>query len=148
MSNEELYSDKLKKGNRTYFFDIKQTENGDLYFKISEQKQVGENYERYRIMVFKEDFEDFEKSFIKLISKVKKLKRSDSESREEAYSVEEIRKEHGQAYMPWSENDDQKLELLFCEGKSVKELASIFERKEGAIRSRIKKLELKEKYDI
>lgn len=148
MSNEELYSDKLKKGNRTYFFDIKQTEKGDLYFKISEQKQVEDNYERYRIMVFEEDFEDFEKSFTKLISKVKKLKGSDSESEEKAYSVEEIRKEHGQAYMPWSEDEDEKLELLFCEGKSVKELASIFERKEGAIRSRIKKLELKEKYDI
>lgn len=148
MSNEELYSDKFKKGNRTYFFDIKQTEKGDLYFKISEQKQVGENYERYRIMVFEEDFEDFEKSLTKLISKVKKLKRSDLESGEKTYSVEEIRKKHGQAYMPWSEEDDEKLELLFCEGKSIKELASIFERKEGAIRSRIKKLELKEKYDI
>lgn len=148
MSNEELYSNKLKKGNRTYFFDIKQTEKGDLYFKISEQKQIGENFERYRIMVFEEDFEDFEKSFIKLIFKAKKLKKSDSESAEKAYSVEEIRKEHGQAYMPWSEEEDEKLELLFCEGKSVKELASMFERKEGAIRSRIKKLELKEKYDI
>ena len=148
MRNEELYSDKLKKGNRTYFFDIKQTEKGDLYFKVSEQKQVGDNYERYRIVVFEEDFEDFEKSFTKLISKVKKLKKSDSESGEKAYSIEEIRKEHEQAYMPWSEDDDEKLESLFCEGKSVKELASIFERKEGAIRSRIKKLELKEKYDI
>ena len=148
MSNEELYSDTLRKGNRTYFFDIKQTEKGDLYLKVSEQKQVGESLERYRIMIFEEDFEDFEKSFTKLISIAKKLKKEDSESEEKAYSVEEIRKEHRQAYVSWSEEDDEKLELLFCKGKSVKELASTFERKEGAIRSRIKKLELKEKYDI
>lgn len=48
--------------------------------------------------------------------------------------------------MPWSTEDDNKLELLFCEGKKVKELAQIFERNTGAISSRIKKLELKEKY--
>lgn len=54
---------------------------------------------------------------------------------------------HKNSYERWTEEDDEKLELLFCEGKSVKELMSIFERHEGAIKSRIKKLELREKYD-
>jgi DNA-directed RNA polymerase specialized sigma24 family protein len=48
--------------------------------------------------------------------------------------------------LPWTAEDDNKLELLFCEGKKVKELAEIFGRNTGAINSRIKKLELKEKY--
>ena len=48
--------------------------------------------------------------------------------------------------MPWTDEADKKLEQLFCEGKKVKELAHIFGRNEGAISSRIKKLELKEKY--
>lgn len=61
--------------------------------------------------------------------------------------LEEIRKVHNQAYLPWSVEDDERLEALFCEGKSIKELAQEFERNEGAISSRIKKLELKEKYD-
>lgn len=63
------------------------------------------------------------------------------------YSFEEIRKKNEQAYMPWTQEDDNKLEMLFCEGKSTKELAELFQRNEGAISSRIKKLELKEKHD-
>lgn len=45
-----------------------------------------------------------------------------------------------------TQGDDNKLELLFCEGKNVKELSEIFARNNGSIQSRIKKLELKEKY--
>ena len=69
------------------------------------------------------------------------------EEKEKSYSVDEIRKTHAQAYQPWTKEDDDKLELYFCEGKQVKELAEIFGRNEGAINSRIKKLELKEKYE-
>lgn len=65
---------------------------------------------------------------------------------EKAYDISEIRKTHKKAYEPWTEEVDEKLELLFCKGKKIKELSEIFGRKEGAIRSRIKKLELKEKY--
>ncbi|ASS50560.1 MAG: hypothetical protein A3D31_13430 [Candidatus Fluviicola riflensis] len=50
------------------------------------------------------------------------------------------------AYEKWTIEDDEKLETLFCEGKKVTELSEIFKRNDGAIRSRIKKLELKEKY--
>lgn len=52
----------------------------------------------------------------------------------------------GNAYLPWSSEDDEQLEILYYCGKNVKELSEIFGRNEGAIRSRIKKLELVEKY--
>ncbi len=52
------------------------------------------------------------------------------------------------AYEKWTEEDDNKLELLYCEGSSVKELCKIFGRNNGAIRARIKKLELEDKYDF
>lgn len=55
---------------------------------------------------------------------------------------------HKNAYEKWSTEDDEKLELFFCEGKSVAELSEIFKRNKGAIRSRINKLELKEKYSL
>lgn len=62
-------------------------------------------------------------------------------------SIIDIQKEkYKNAYSPWSENDDNELEKLFCEGKTISELSKIFERNKGAIESRIKKLELKEKY--
>ncbi|MBL1408807.1 hypothetical protein [Sphingobacterium faecale] len=59
---------------------------------------------------------------------------------------DEQRKLYPQAYMPWSTEDDERLEKLFCNGTSTKELAKMFQRNPGAIRSRIKKLELREKY--
>ena len=47
---------------------------------------------------------------------------------------------------PWKEEDDQELERLWGEGVSVNDLAVIFMRNPGAIKSRIEKLELAEKY--
>ncbi len=63
-----------------------------------------------------------------------------------AYTLDEKRILNRNAYSPWTDEDDNKLELLFCERKSVEMLVEIFGRNKGAIESRIKKLELKEKY--
>jgi (p)ppGpp synthase/HD superfamily hydrolase len=65
---------------------------------------------------------------------------------EPTYSIKACRVNYPNAYMPWTQEDDDKLEQLFCEGKTTKELSEIFQRKQGAIRSRVKKLELEEKY--
>lgn len=56
--------------------------------------------------------------------------------------VQEIRKTHKQAYEPWTAEADEKLVLLFRQGKTVKELSEIFGRTRGGIRSRINKLQL------
>ncbi len=63
-----------------------------------------------------------------------------------AYSKSEVQLRYSKAYEPWTKESDEQLELLFCKGKTIKELSEIFERNEGAIRSRMKKLELQEKY--
>lgn len=55
--------------------------------------------------------------------------------------VQEARKTHKQAYEPWTIEADEKLVLLFQQGKTVAELSEIFGRTKGAIRSRIKKLQ-------
>ncbi|MCX6763470.1 MAG: PIF1 family DEAD/DEAH box helicase [Candidatus Moranbacteria bacterium] len=57
-----------------------------------------------------------------------------------AYIVDEIRKKFTKAYMPWTKENDKLLEKFFDQDKSIRELAEIFERKEGAIRSRLKKI--------
>lgn len=145
MSNKDLYSDKLTKGRRTYFFDINKSEKGDLYLKVSESKKTESGFEHHRLIVFEEDIKDFSEAFQKALTKFTELKEP-KQTDSKAYSVEKIREAHKQAYLPWTPEDDSKLELLFCEGKKVKELAQIFGRNDGAISSRIKKLELKEKY--
>jgi|GEM_PF-1352540 len=58
------------------------------------------------------------------------------------YAEAEKQQAHKNAYERWTTEDDEKLELLFCGGKTIKELSTIFARNEGAIMARIKKLEL------
>ena len=65
---------------------------------------------------------------------------------EPTYSLYACRQEFPNAYNPWNDEDDFKLTEMWCEGASIKEIASYFQRKPGAILSRIKKLELDEKY--
>ena len=55
---------------------------------------------------------------------------------------EKIRETHSNAYRPWNTAQDEKLRELFAEKMSISELAKIFERKKGAISSRLKKLGL------
>lgn len=61
-------------------------------------------------------------------------------------SFEVTRLKYPNYLKPWTEDDDAKLERLWCEGTSVKDLAERFGRNPGAIDARIEKLELIEKY--
>ena len=85
-------------------------------------------------------------NFIVTLDYVNILKAKKSQEKGKAYDVSEIRKVYKNAYEPWTQDDDEKLEQLFCDNKSIKEMSDFFGRNEGAIESRIKKLELKEKY--
>jgi hypothetical protein len=60
---------------------------------------------------------------------------------EKTYSVDEIRKNHEKAYMPWTTRDDDELWRLKKSGKTIDELALLFGRKKGAITSRLAKIE-------
>ena len=58
------------------------------------------------------------------------------------YSVEDLRTQYPNAYRPWTEDDDAELVKLFLAGSKTKSMASTFQRKAGAIRSRLRKLGL------
>ena len=61
---------------------------------------------------------------------------------EPTYSVEACRREHPNAYDPWSEEDDRLLVEMWHDGVALDDLAVHFGRKRGAIISRMKKLNL------
>ena len=61
------------------------------------------------------------------------------------YSVDDIRQEHPKAYEKWAEDEDALLLQKSREGMSVEELSRLFQRKEGAIFSRLRKLNMVEK---
>ena len=58
---EEIFTRRVRAGKRTYFFDVKATKSEkDFYITITESKRVGEQeYEKYKIFLYKEDFEKF-----------------------------------------------------------------------------------------
>lgn len=58
------------------------------------------------------------------------------------YSVAQIRNKHLKAYAKWTKEADEQLKKQYRAGKSINALAEIFQRKPGAIRSRLHKLEL------
>jgi len=61
-------------------------------------------------------------------------------SYKKAKTMKEIRAQYPKAYCPWTKEDDDRLVSFYKSGKSIKELTSIFQRNEGAITSRLKKL--------
>ena len=67
-------------------------------------------------------------------------------SNRKSYSYEEKRCIHPNAYKRWTVEDDEQLEKLYCEDASIESLSEIFGRNKGSIYSRIKKLELDQKY--
>lgn len=94
--------------------------------------------------VFLEKAKTFEEPEIK--SKFKTENKKNKDKSEPAYSVEKIREIHSGAYAPWTDVLDDELTEMYCMGISTKDIAKHFGRTSGAIRSRIKKLELEEKY--
>ncbi len=59
-----------------------------------------------------------------------------------ALTFEKIREEYPKAYEKWTELDDKLLEKSYLMGENISELAKLFQRKPGAIRSRLKKIGL------
>ncbi len=80
---DEIHTNKVKAGKRTYFFDIKATKGNDLYLTITESKKRFNKdegkpfFEKHKIFLYKEDFEKFVEGLQLTIDKIKELRESD-----------------------------------------------------------------------
>ncbi|MCK4313092.1 MAG: HRDC domain-containing protein, partial [Candidatus Cloacimonetes bacterium] len=70
-----------------------------------------------------------------------KLENSDNKDNtlKTTFAFEKIREELPKAYEKWTELDDKLLDISFQMDEDINELAKLFQRKPGAIRSRLKK---------
>lgn len=74
---DEIYSEKVKAGKRTYFFDVKSTRSNDYYLTITESKKrfnkddEGFTYEKHKIFLYKEDFNKFMEALNNTVNHVK-----------------------------------------------------------------------------
>lgn len=67
---EEIFSQVLRAGRRTYFFDVRETKAGDYYLTITESKKFTHDdgsfhYKKHKIYLYKEDFIDFNEMLAK-----------------------------------------------------------------------------------
>jgi hypothetical protein len=62
---QEIFSEAVRAGKRTYFFDVKATRAGEYYLTITESKRRFSNdqakffYEKHKVFLYREDFEKF-----------------------------------------------------------------------------------------
>jgi len=62
---EEIFSETVRAGKRTYFFDVKETRSEEKYLTITESKRRFSNeqgkffYEKHKIFLYREDFQKF-----------------------------------------------------------------------------------------
>lgn len=69
----EVFSARAASGRRTYFFNVKENRNGDLFLNIVESKKHTESeFERHSIIVFQEDLDSFLDGFNKAVGFIQK----------------------------------------------------------------------------
>ena len=62
-----VFSEGVKAGKRIYYFDVKQSRNGDKYIAITESKKINEGtpenprfvFQKHKLFLYKEDYEKF-----------------------------------------------------------------------------------------
>ena len=134
---KELFSEKVPAGSRIYFFDVEKSADGIKYLVISESKQAGRKAHGHnRVMVFQEHLVAVKDGLNKA------FKFMSEEGKSKAYDVEQIRREYPKAYAKWTEEEDIRLKNEYIQGKTITELAEIFQRRRSAVRSRLQKLRL------
>lgn len=73
---EEVYSNAVRAGRRTYFFDVKATRNDDYFITITEsRKKQGKDgnffFDKHKLYLYKEDFEKFSDGLDDVVSFIK-----------------------------------------------------------------------------
>jgi len=70
VEQEEIFSQVLRAGRRTYFFDVRETKAGDYYLTITESKKFTHedgsfHYKKHKVYLYKEDFDGFSETLSK-----------------------------------------------------------------------------------
>jgi hypothetical protein len=134
---KEIFSEKIAAGSRTYFFDVKESDQGVRYLVISESRQTGSASEHYRVVVFEEHLEKFSEIFDQAVWV---MARTDKPA---TFSLDEVRRKYPRAYEKWTAEEDERLTSRYQAGLDIVELAAIFQRQPSAIESRLTKLGLR-----
>ena len=96
VEQEEIFSQVLRAGRRTYFFDVRSTKAEDYYLTVTESKKFTHDdgsfhYQKHKIYLYKEDFADFQEMLNKATEFIVNEKGSEviSERHQKDYKKEE-----------------------------------------------------------
>ena len=75
-NREEIFSEAVRAGRRTYFFDVKATRKDEYYLTITESKKRFNKegnffYEKHKIFLYKEDFDKFSDALVSTLGFIK-----------------------------------------------------------------------------
>lgn len=97
VEQEEIFSQVLRAGRRTYFFDVRSTKADDYYLTITESKKFTHDdgsyhYQKHKIYLYKEDFADFQEMLSKATEFIVNEKGEEviSERHQKDYKKEEV----------------------------------------------------------
>ena len=75
-SRGELFSTRATTARRTYFFNVKENRQGDVFLNLVESKKASESdFQRQSIVVFQEDLGDFLESLEQAVRFMKEQRR-------------------------------------------------------------------------
>ena len=74
----DVYSNRVRAGKRTYFFDVKATRHNEFYITITESKKRFLDdgtavFEKHKIFLYREDFRKFSAALNLALDKVKEV---------------------------------------------------------------------------
>jgi len=100
---QEIYSNVIRAGKRTYFFDVKSTRNDEYYLTITESKRrYSENgkfhYEKHKVFLYQEDFDKFAESLTDVIKFIKENQPGEKTESRETEEVTVDSKEKGKDF--------------------------------------------------
>lgn len=75
-NREEIFSEVVRAGRRTYFFDVKATRKDEYYLTVTESKKRFNKegnffYEKHKIFLYKEDFDKFSDALVSTLGFIK-----------------------------------------------------------------------------
>jgi hypothetical protein len=139
--NKVLFSKKVSSGKGTYFFEVRESSLGERYLLISQShKDIKGEFKIERVIVFLDHFLDFHsgfKSAVDFFMGIDKKEEVNVPSK-----LADLRKKHPNAYRSWDKDQDDRLEKLYKDGKSIEEIANDLKRSYTSIESRLVKLGL------
>jgi len=145
IGDDELYLSRLNEEVNLLYVAITRTKNSIYVPETLMPEEFPRSSQIHIIKSQTEEDKKLSKSPDKRKTSVEKNYKS-VDTTEKAYSVSQVREKHADAYKPWTTEQDDELTMMFCEGVNVRDMAKHFGRTKGAIKSRIKKLELEELY--